>query len=67
MKLKGLERGSMYREQESGKSYSADALMQAGIPLPVEMGEYQAYQMYFVRVDEKKSFSEECPLGGRSE
>ncbi|MCI9153441.1 MAG: alpha-galactosidase, partial [Ruminococcus sp.] len=47
VKLKGLKSGCMYREQVSGRLYSADALMEAGIPLPVAFGEYDAYQMYF--------------------
>lgn len=49
LRLKGLEEGCMYREEKSGKVYAADALMESGIPLPVEFGEYQAYQMYFVK------------------
>ena len=48
--LKGLTPHCMYREERSQKVYAADALMEIGIPLPVEMGEYQAYQMYFVKV-----------------
>ena len=47
VKLKGLKSGCMYREQVSGRLYSADALMEAGIPLPVAFGEYDAYQMHF--------------------
>lgn len=48
--LKGLTENCMYREAESGKIYAAEALMEVGIPLPLEMGEYQSYQMYFTRV-----------------
>lgn len=48
--LKGLSGGCMYREEISGRVYPADALMEAGMPLPIEMGEYLAYQMYFVRI-----------------
>lgn len=51
VKLKGLESGKMYQDQESGRVYPADALMQVGIPLPVEMGEYQAYQMHFIKAE----------------
>lgn len=50
IRLKGLTAGCMYRETKSGKIYASDALMEAGIPLPVEMGEYHAYQMYFTRL-----------------
>ena len=55
IRLKGLLPGCSYQEQESGKVYAAEALMEAGIPVPCRMGEYQAYQMYFIRMglDEK--------------
>ena len=48
VKLQGLRADAVYKEQSSGKSYEGAALMQAGIPMPVEQGEYRAYQMYFV-------------------
>ena len=54
IRLKGLDEGAMYRDQESGKVYPAGALMEMGIPLPVEMGEYRAYQMYLTREDTGK-------------
>lgn len=50
IRLKGLTAGCMYQEEKSGKIYPSDALMETGIPLPVEMGEYHAYQMYFTRL-----------------
>lgn len=50
IRLKGLPGNCMYQEQKSGKVYASDALMEAGIPLPVQMGDYQAYQMYFTRL-----------------
>ena len=37
----------VYEEEGSGKRYCGCALMQAGIPIPVEMGEYLAYQFVF--------------------
>ncbi len=49
IRLKGLPSGCLYEETGSGKVYGSDALMETGIPLPVEMGEYRAYQMHFVR------------------
>lgn len=52
VRLKGLEAHCMYREQESGKLYASDALMETGILLPIQIGEYQAYQMYFEKEDE---------------
>lgn len=48
VKLQGLRTDAVYKEQSSGKCYGGAALMQAGIPMPVEQGEYRAYQMYFV-------------------
>lgn len=50
VKLRGLTEGAMYRDEESGKIFPADALMQAGLPMPIEMGEYHAYQWHLVRV-----------------
>lgn len=50
VRLKGLPEGCMYREQESGRIYASDALMETGIALPVEMGEYHAWQIYFTKV-----------------
>lgn len=47
VRLKGLESGRSYREQESGCIYDADTLMEIGIPMPMKGGEYQAYQYYF--------------------
>ena len=49
IRLKGLEENCMYREEKSGKLYPSIALMETGIPLPVEMGEYRAYQMHFTK------------------
>ena len=40
----------MYRDEESGRIYPADALMQAGLPMPVPAGEYTALQILFKRV-----------------
>ena len=45
--LKGLKPGCAYQETGSGKIYAADALMETGIPLSEQSGEYRAYQMYF--------------------
>ncbi len=42
----------MYKEEASGNVYASDALMEAGIPLPSRMGDYQAYQMYFTELEE---------------
>ncbi len=47
VKLKGLLPEASYEEKTSKKCYQGSALMQAGIPLPVEMKEYPAYQFFF--------------------
>lgn len=49
--LKGLEEGAMYREEESGILYPAEALMGVGYPMPIELGAYQAYQYHFIKQD----------------
>ena len=50
VRLKGLERGAVYREEETGESYPADILMGIGLPLQSHMQEYQSYQMKFIKV-----------------
>ena len=49
VKLQGLEETAVYREKKSGKRYTGAALMYGGMPLPIEPGEYQAYQYCFVK------------------
>ena len=46
VKLQGLKCSAIYRDTETGKSYNGAALMEAGIPMPVEMEEFKAYQMH---------------------
>mgnify|MGYP004627273255 FL=1 len=46
VKLQGLKCSAIYRDTETGKIYNGAALMEAGIPMPVEMGEFKAYQMH---------------------
>ena len=46
VKLQGLKGSAIYRDTETGKIYNGAALMEAGIPMPVEMGEFKAYQMH---------------------
>ena len=48
VKLRGLDPERAYIERQSGKAYSGQLLMEAGINVPVAPGEYQAYQMEFV-------------------
>ncbi len=51
IRLKGLPEGALYEEQKSRRIFAADALMETGLPLPLESREYQAYQLYFKRCD----------------
>lgn len=50
LKLRGLKPEAMYQEQETGRIYSGAVLMEVGIALPIVVGEYHAYQMYFQEV-----------------
>ena len=43
---KGLISGALYQDQDSKAIYPADALMHAGLPVPTEFGEYNAYQWH---------------------
>lgn len=45
VKLKGLLADALYEDAATGKCYYGSALMEAGLPMPVEMGEYLAYQI----------------------
>ena len=51
VRLRGLKKDCFYRDEETGRVYPANALMQIGIPVPVEMGEYNSYVWHLVRVD----------------
>lgn len=44
VKLKGLKPELKYSDIQSGFSCYGSALMEAGLPVPVELGEYHAYQ-----------------------
>ncbi|MCI8946505.1 MAG: alpha-galactosidase [Lachnospiraceae bacterium] len=45
VRLKGLDRDALYEEPDSGRCYYGSALMEAGLPLPAELGEYLSYQI----------------------
>lgn len=47
VRMQGLLPGEVYEESQSGRSYYGSALMEAGLPMPVELGEYPAYQFVF--------------------
>ncbi len=47
VRLKGLLQDALYEDTATGKCYYGSTLMEAGIPMPVEMGEYLSYQIEF--------------------
>lgn len=47
VRMKELLPDLMYEETGSGRCYYGSALMNAGLPMPVELEEYPAYQFYF--------------------
>ncbi len=49
VKLKGLEKGAVYKEEKTGDLYPADILMEIGMPLKIELIQYQSYQMKFIK------------------
>ena len=51
VKMKGLCAGQFYKDSNTGKIYPAEALMEVGIPMPLEFGEYKAYQIYLEMVE----------------
>lgn len=44
--LKGLIPGRFYRDEATGRIYPSDALMQSGLPMSMEIGEYISQQIY---------------------
>lgn len=50
VRLRGLKKDCFYKDEASGAVYPANALMQIGLPIPVEMGEYRSFQWHFVKV-----------------
>lgn len=51
LQCKGLRPDALYEDVATGRCYSGAALMEAGLPLPVEMGEYRAYQIELKQKD----------------
>lgn len=47
----GLERREHYKDTATGKVYTGAALMKAGIPMPVGVGDYQPIKFRFVMVE----------------
>ncbi|MCD7752458.1 MAG: alpha-galactosidase [Lachnospiraceae bacterium] len=51
VRLRGLLPEEMYENTADGRVYTGSALMEAGIALPLKMGEYQSFMMEFCRGD----------------
>ena len=50
VRLKGLDKKAMYRDEETGRIYPGAGLICGGIPVPASEGEYQAWQMHLVKI-----------------
>jgi alpha-galactosidase len=50
VRLRGLKKDCFYKDEATGIAYPANALMQIGLPVPVEMGAYRSYTWHFVKV-----------------
>ncbi len=51
---RGLTPGALYRDRASGRVYPADALMDAGFPLPIGLGQYESVEWELERVEENE-------------
>ena len=51
VRLRGLTPGALYRVRETGAVYPANALCDMGLPLPLELGEYDSFVRHLDRVD----------------
>ncbi|HIY02152.1 MAG TPA: alpha-galactosidase [Candidatus Blautia faecipullorum] len=47
VRCRGLMPDRLYKVKETGRIYSGGALMSVGFPVPVSMGEYNAWQYHF--------------------
>ena len=54
IRLKGLNRESVYFDEVTGKEYAGAALMEAGMPLAFPKTEYEAYQIALTEVEAAK-------------
>jgi hypothetical protein len=62
VRLRGLRKDCFYRDEATGKMYPANALMQIGLPVPVEMGEYKSYRWHFTLVKKAEQSSAELTV-----
>ena len=51
VRLEGLDGEREYRDADTGKVYFGAALMEAGMPIPLGLGDYQAFQIMFEAVE----------------
>ena len=49
--LRNLEEEAFYQDKENGKIYTGAALMYGGLPMPRNIQEYEAVQLYFERLE----------------
>ncbi len=54
VKLKGLTEDAIYENIQTGQCYYGSVLMHAGVPLPIELVEYPAYQIEFKKKETQK-------------
>ena len=52
VRLRGLKKNCLYRDDATGGVYPANALIETGLPVPVEMGAYRTYRWHFTKVEE---------------
>lgn len=45
VRMRGLKPGALYRDEENGRVYPSDALMETGLPMPVPSGDYDSIQI----------------------
>lgn len=48
---RGLEEDAEYEDEDTGKIYSSDGLMQIGFPLPIAKGDHEGYMYHFRKVE----------------
>lgn len=53
IKIKGLEENAFYQDDQ-GQIYDANVLKTQGLPLVVDLGEYQAYTIHLTKVEGEK-------------
>ena len=54
IRLRGLKPGAVYEDTGIGRCFSGSALMEAGIPLPLESGDYLSYQIHLVLKEDER-------------